>query len=52
MNSRFEFYTDRAGFWRWRKIGANGLIIGASSESFSSRANCVHNAQLNGYQGS
>lgn len=50
--SKWEFYKDNAGEWRWRKIASNGRIVGASSEGFSSRANAVYNAGLNGYQGS
>lgn len=38
--SRFEYYVDNAGEWRWRLIAANGRIIADSSEGYDSRANC------------
>lgn len=48
----WEFYQDKKGEWRWRCIASNGRIVGASSEGYSSRANCVANAQRFGYTGS
>lgn len=39
------------GLWFWRLTAANGKIIGAAHEAFSSRANCVNNAEIHGYQG-
>lgn len=51
-NYRWEFYTDAANKWRWRKISTvNGRIVGASSESFASKQNAMNNARLNGYRG-
>ncbi|MEX1013883.1 MAG: DUF1508 domain-containing protein [Candidatus Paceibacterota bacterium] len=50
--SKWEFYKDTSGDWRWRKTASNGKIVGASSEGFSSKTNAVNNAKLNGYQGS
>lgn len=38
--------------WRWRRTAPNGRIVGASTESYSSRAAAVANAQRNGYSGS
>ncbi|MBO6524173.1 MAG: DUF1508 domain-containing protein [Balneolaceae bacterium] len=52
MADKWEIYQDNAGEWRWRRIASNGRIVGASSEGYSSRANCVANAQRNGYTGS
>jgi uncharacterized protein YegP (UPF0339 family) len=37
--SRFQFFTDRAGQWRWRLVSRNGRKIATSGEAFSSRAN-------------
>lgn len=48
----WEFYTDSAGKWRWRRKAPNGEIVGASSEGFSTREACVENARRNGYTGS
>ena len=41
-----EFYEDGAGEHRWRFRAANGEIVGASSEGFSSRGRAVGNAVL------
>ena len=43
----WEIYTTTAG-WRWRRTAPNGKIVGASTEAYSSRANCIANAQRNG----
>lgn len=47
----WEFYKDNAGKWRWRRTAANGCIVGASSEGYENRTDCVANAQRNGYKG-
>lgn len=51
-NDKWEIYQDRGGDWRWRRTASNGRIVGASTEGYSSRANCLSNAQRNGYRGS
>jgi uncharacterized protein YegP (UPF0339 family) len=48
----WTFYKDAAGKHRWRKTSiGNREIIGASSQSFSSRQSAVNNAKLMGYKG-
>lgn len=47
---KWEFYQDRKGKWRWKRIAPNGRIVGASTEGYSSRANCIANAKRNGYK--
>jgi len=49
---KWEFYTDGQGEWRWRRIAPNGRIVGASSQGYKNRADCVENARRNGYTGS
>jgi uncharacterized protein YegP (UPF0339 family) len=49
---KWEIYQDSVGQWRWRRVAANGRIVGASSEGFSTRSACVENARRNGYTGS
>jgi uncharacterized protein YegP (UPF0339 family) len=39
---KWEFYKDREGKYRWRKIASNGEKVGASR----------NNARLMGYEGS
>lgn len=42
---RIQIYgLDRS--WRWRMTSANGKILGASSEDFTSRAKAVRNLWL------
>lgn len=43
----WEIYQSSGG-WRWRRTASNGKIVGASTEAYSSRANCIANAQRNG----
>lgn len=43
---RWEIYNS--GGWRWRRVATNGRIVGASSESYSSRSACEDNARRNG----
>lgn len=48
----WEFYQDGSGEWRWRRRAAgNGLIVGASTEGYRNRTDCVANARRNGYVG-
>lgn len=51
MNDTFEIYRDAQGNWRWRRVAGNGRIVGASSESYINRTDCVANARRNGYTG-
>ncbi len=48
---RWEFYKDNANLWRWRRTAPNGKIVGASTEGYVNRSDCVENARRNGYQG-
>ena len=41
-----EFYQDKRGKWRWRIIGTNGKIVGASSQGFTTRNNAITNLEL------
>ena len=47
----WEFYTDKAGKWRWRLKGADGKNVGASNQAFKTRAECTSNAKRLGYRG-
>lgn len=40
------FYRDAAGDFRWRIVAANGRIVHASSEGFSSAAKARKNLQV------
>ncbi|NVP58022.1 YegP family protein [Mycoplana rhizolycopersici] len=43
----WEIYQS-GGRWRWRRTAANGRIVGASTESYVNRSDCLDNARRNG----
>lgn len=45
---KWEIYRDKAGAWRWRRTASNGRIVGASTEGYTNRADCIENARRNG----
>jgi uncharacterized protein YegP (UPF0339 family) len=49
---KWEFYKDAKGEWRWRRKAPNGETVGASTEGYKNREDCVANAKRNGYRGS
>lgn len=44
---RWEIYQSTSG-WRWRRTASNGRIVGASTEAYVNRLDCVSNARRNG----
>ncbi|MGI9244933.1 MAG: DUF1508 domain-containing protein [Verrucomicrobiales bacterium] len=52
MKDRWEFYKDAKNEWRWRRIAGNNRIVGASSEGYKNRLDCVANASRNGCEDS
>jgi uncharacterized protein YegP (UPF0339 family) len=52
MNDKWVIYQDNKSEWRWTRTAPNGRIVGASTEGYTSRINCLQNAQRNGYTGS
>lgn len=48
----WDIYKDNSGEWRWNRTASNGRIVGASSQGYVNRTDCVSNAQRNGYTGS
>lgn len=43
---KWEFYKDN-----WRRTASNGRIVGASTEGYVNKADCIANARRNGYTG-
>ncbi len=43
-----QYYQDKRGEWRWRKIASNGQIVGASSEGYNEKKDCQKNANRKG----
>lgn len=52
MNDKWEFYKDSKKEWRWKRTASNGKIVGASSESYVNKSDCIANARRHGYTGS
>ena len=51
MTDKWEFYQDPGGYWRWRRFAPNGRVVGAATEGYVNRIDCVANARRNGYPG-
>lgn len=49
--SKWEIYPDVAGLWRWRRRASNGRIVGASSQGYVNKSDCIANAIINGMDG-
>jgi len=45
----WEIYKDNIDEWRWRRTATNGRIVGASTEGYVNRQDCLDNAIRNGY---
>lgn len=43
----WEIYPSN-GQWRWRRRARNNDIVGASTEAYVNRADCIANARRNG----
>jgi uncharacterized protein YegP (UPF0339 family) len=44
---RWEIYSASDG-WRWRRTARNGDIVGASTQAYSNKSDCIDNARRNG----
>ena len=40
---KWEFYQDGLNEWRWRRIAPNGRIVGASSQGYKNKQDCIEN---------
>lgn len=48
---KWTFYKQDNGDWRWTRFAPNGRIVGASTEGYRNRLDCVSNARRSGYTG-
>ncbi|WKB82749.1 DUF1508 domain-containing protein [Cellulophaga lytica] len=48
---KWEFYQDISKEWRWRRTASNGRIVGASSQGYINKSDCIGNARRHGYKG-
>lgn len=46
----WEFYQGNREKWRWRRTAPNGRIVGASSQGYADKSECIENAERNGYK--
>ncbi|WP_342971806.1 DUF1508 domain-containing protein [Henriciella sp. AS95] len=44
---KWEIYKSSDG-WRWRRTASNGRIVGASTEAYANKSDCIDNAKRNG----
>ena len=49
---KWEIYQDTSGEWRWRCLASNGKLVGASSQGYKNKEDCLANARSFGYRGS
>jgi len=49
VSDTWEFYKDNSDKWRWRRIASNGRNVGASSQGYVNKSDCIENAVRNGY---
>ncbi len=47
----WKFYLDANNKWRWQRKASNGEIVGASTQGYVNKSDCVENARRNGYKG-
>jgi uncharacterized protein YegP (UPF0339 family) len=51
QNDKWEFYVDSESKWRWRRTASNGRIVGASTQGYVHKSDCIENARIHGYKG-
>jgi uncharacterized protein YegP (UPF0339 family) len=51
MADKWEFYKDDKEEWRWKRTAPNGKQVGASSEGYQNKSDCIENAKRHGYRG-
>lgn len=44
---KWEIYQSKEN-WRWRRTARNGEIVGASTQGYSNKSDCIANAERNG----
>lgn len=45
---KWEVYKDKNDKWRWKRTAKNGSIVGASTQGYVNKSDCIDNAKLNG----
>ena len=42
---KIELYQDKKDEWRWKRIAVNGQNVGASSEGYINKSDCLDNTK-------
>jgi uncharacterized protein YegP (UPF0339 family) len=50
-SDKWDVYQDKAGEYRWRRTASNGNIVGAATEGYIGKSDCVANAERHGMDG-
>jgi uncharacterized protein YegP (UPF0339 family) len=50
MKDKWIIYKVKNNEWRWKRTAPNGNIVGASTESYKNKTDCIANAKRNGYE--
>lgn len=50
LKLKWKFKRDKRGKYRWQAIASNGLIVGASTQGYAKRKDCIYNAEVFGYK--
>jgi uncharacterized protein YegP (UPF0339 family) len=50
LNDKWQIYKDNKDEFRWKRTAPNGVIVGASTESYKNKADCISNATRNGFK--
>ncbi len=45
--TRSLLYQDRKGEWRWKTLAKNNKTVGAATEGFQNKQDCIDNAKMN-----
>ena len=51
MKDKWDIFKDKKNEWRWKRTASNGRIVGAATEGYKNRIDCVANARRNGFEG-
>lgn len=41
---KVDIYKDNKGEWRWTQTAANGKTVGASTQGYKNKQDCIDNA--------
>lgn len=48
-DDKWTFYQDPKNDWRWKRQSTNNKLVGASTEGYKNKKDCLDNAVRHGY---